>query len=1223
MEDSPRSPISPSPPLTVMDIVSFNVEQLAQKLLELGEDPTNLSETQMRQRLVEELKLVSSQKSSPMLSPKSPRTPMPRRESFALAAPYGKERQDRAGSATSSENLEHIEFRKWELEMKMKQMELDRRLSHEMERERLAREERDSERERLERKEREEREREERRERDGREHELALKRLEVEANHASSPRGSGRNSSAGEYDVRTLSAAARLLPKFDEGDVEGYLNSFERIVAIHAFPREKWSALLHTQLVGKALKVFGELSISECNDYDLLKAAILKAYALVPDAYRKRFRSLTKFPNETFSNFAFRLNIPFMRWIESADAMDVARLKELMQLEQFCTILSKDLKSWLIDKKPITLMEAAKLADEYTITHIHSESAKHLPESHVLATSAPKSGPLGKPNDGFKARSFNKPTTEGFSTHKMICTYCKGVNHTISNCYKLRAKRTRDRPGDSRSSNLERNPVDIQLVNTLDPVPSSGIDPAYRAHCSVGQLFNWLPSNSSKSWCRDVVCLRDTGALQSLVTKQFVSESEYVDTGETRLLRGIRGQAFSVPLVEINLKSKFSDGRILVGLIDTLPEGVQVLIGNDLVPADPMINSDLLVVTRSQDKRDPSHEDQPTELDLSVPGSNVPVDDQCDDSDEVDLNDLFNSDERSDVSRITRNDLIRLQNTDQTLPNLFELVVENPEVETRKSFYFLRDGVLMRKWFPKHDPRLFTVGISQIVVPVTLREKLLVLAHDIPMSGHLGVKKTLDRLLNSFFWPKIHQDVSLYIRSCETCQKLDKRGIHEIAPLVEVPVVGETWQRIAIDIVGPLPECTTTGNRFILTILDLCSHYPEAIPLLRHDARSVATALISVFSRFGFPNEILSDQGTEFLSDIMQIFLDECNISHIKCSIYHPQSNPVERFHRVLKQMIRSIPEVCPQAWDTCLPWILFAYREVPVEGLGFSPFELMFGRTVSGPLSLIKNFWMENDILPVVKKKAVVEFVLELRERIREALSIVSERALNVKRKAKGQYDKKSCVRNIEEGQQVLVWLPMDGKPLQMRFHGPYKVLKKLGPVNFLIETPDRRRNTRVCHMNLLKVFVPRTQVAEDINVATIETVVEVKPPVFADTYWCGALETEQRKALTAVLDEFKSVFSNQPGRTTAISHQINLQPNVQPIYSPPFRLSPEKSAFVKEEIENLLKSGIIEPSDSPWASPVVVVKKSNGEFRLCTDLRKVNAVTVPDPFPMPREMI
>ena len=89
------------------------------------------------------------------------------------------------------------------------------------------------------------------------------------------------------------------------------------------------------------------------------------------------------------------------------------------------------------------------------------------------------------------------------------------------------------------------------------------------------------------------------------------------------------------------------------------------------------------------------------------------------------------------------------------------------------------------------------------------------------------------------------------------------------------------------------------------------------------------------------------------MSELMQVFLNEFSVHHIWTSPYHLQSNGAcEHFSGTLKTMIRSLLDRFPDYWDTALPWVLFAYRKVPIETLGCSPFELMFGRTVPGPVS-------------------------------------------------------------------------------------------------------------------------------------------------------------------------------------------------------------------------------------------------------------------------------
>jgi len=101
--------------------------------------------------------------------------------------------------------------------------------------------------------------------------------------------------------------------------------------------------------------------------------------------------------------------------------------------------------------------------------------------------------------------------------------------------------------------------------------------------------------------------------------------------------------------------------------------------------------------------------------------------------------------------------------------------------------------------------------------------------------------------------------------------------------------------------------------------------------------------------------------------------------------------------------------------------------------------------------------------------------------------------------------------------------------------------------------------------------------------------------------------------------LSEFGDVFSNVPGRTTLGVHHTELKPDTKPIRCALYHLNQEKAKVLKVELDNLLTQGITEECTSPWASPIVMVPKSDGSLRLCTDFRKVNSCTVPDPFPLP----
>lgn len=109
--------------------------------------------------------------------------------------------------------------------------------------------------------------------------------------------------------------------------------------------------------------------------------------------------------------------------------------------------------------------------------------------------------------------------------------------------------------------------------------------------------------------------------------------------------------------------------------------------------------------------------------------------------------------------------------------------------------------------------------IKQLVVPTKFRRQILQLGHDIPMAGHLGIKKTRERILKYFFWPGIFNDTKQYCRSCPKCQKGTSKTQVSKVPLVQIPRIDVPFQRIAIDMVGPLPR-TKKGNQYVLVICD-------------------------------------------------------------------------------------------------------------------------------------------------------------------------------------------------------------------------------------------------------------------------------------------------------------------------------------------------------------------------------------------------------------------
>ena len=535
---------------------------------------------------------------------------------------------------------------------------------------------------------------------------------------------------------------------------------------------------------------------------------------------------------------------------------------------------------------------------------------------------------------------------------------------------------------------------------------------------------------------------------------------------------------------------------------------------------------------------------------------------------------------------LDRDQLIQLQHDDCALDALWQ------EVNTDSSHYLTEDGALLH-----YSTSRLGETLSQLVIPTPLRGWLFGLAHKSPLMVHLGKKKTVQKLLKHFFWPGLGRDVAAWCKECPECQRGNKsRRVR--APLMPLPVVGEPFRRVAMDLVGPLQR-TPRGNKYVLTLMDFATRYPEAVPLKKIDARTVADALCQIFSRMGIPAEVLSDRGANFLSSVMKTLFQMLGVAHIKTSPYHPQTDGMlERFHGTLKAMLR---KTCPVAkdWDQWLPYLCFAFRDAPHSATGFSPFELLFGRDVRGPLTLLKEQWEAREKLP----QSIVGFVSNIQQKLYEMAELAQESDQAAKEKAKVWYDQKARHRAFEVGDEVLVLLPEDTSKLTAQWHGPYIVVEKVSSISYRIRMPERRKKIRQFHVNMMKkwnspknlmtVMVAQEDLQDDkeLPVCTLDT-----GPDGEDEPTMGKnLLLSQKDDLAGLLERNSQIFCNKPGFTTMTEHHIRTGDSA-PIHQRPYRVPVAWQEAVRQEILQMLSLGIITPSDSPWASPIVTVRKKDG---------------------------
>ena len=242
-----------------------------------------------------------------------------------------------------------------------------------------------------------------------------------------------------------------------------------------------------------------------------------------------------------------------------------------------------------------------------------------------------------------------------------------------------------------------------------------------------------------------------------------------------------------------------------------------------------------------------------------------------------------------------------------------------------------------------------------------------------------------------------------------------------------------------------------------------------------------------------------------------------------------------------------------------------------------------------------------------------------------------------------KARYENHVIDRKFKPGDKVLALLPIPGRPLQARYFGPYTIDKKTSDLNYIINTPGRRKNKQMCHVNMLKEYFDRdSSMSKPITVvnAVPQESNVFEPEVNSDFIYksdpgpstlensdilrnlnnkLSHLEPSQQEELKQLIHEYEHLFPDIPTRTDKIYHDVIVEDS-KPIKQHPYRMNPLKQKYLQDEVKYLLENDFIEPSQSNYSSPCILVPKSNGTYRMCTDYRKVNSVTKTDSFPIPR---
>ena len=410
----------------------------------------------------------------------------------------------------------------------------------------------------------------------------------------------------------------RLVPPFQEKEVDKYFLHFEKVAENLKWPKEHWTLLLQSVIIGKAREIYTQLTVQQSSSYDTVKELILKAYELVPEAYRQKFRNCKKENEQTHVEFARTKEQLFDRWCSSKKiGSDHEKLRQLMLVEEFKRCINSDIKSFLDEKQVETLEAAARLADDYALTHKVSFINKSNPSRRPFF---PHSGSKHSPSNppGSHSQTITpkpKPSGENKDQNPLsqpICNYCKRTGHIISECLHLKRKKEKQEGlKPTGLTSLRSKPQ--SCVKEEDPIQTErpetdSVMEIYEPFLSDG----FVSQNSDYAQSTPIKILRDTGASQSLILADTLPFSEKTSSGTNVLIQGVECGFVNVPLHNIYLSSDLVTGLVAVGIRPSLPfKGVHLLLGNDLAGDKVVVNPLLTTIPCLDQPPDPIEQEIP------------------------------------------------------------------------------------------------------------------------------------------------------------------------------------------------------------------------------------------------------------------------------------------------------------------------------------------------------------------------------------------------------------------------------------------------------------------------------------------------------------------------------------------------------------------------------------------------------------------------------------
>ncbi|KAL2094752.1 hypothetical protein ACEWY4_009471 [Coilia grayii] len=365
---------------------------------------------------------------------------------------------------------------------------------------------------------------------------------------------------------KEVSSSLHLVPQFNDQDPDVFFTLFERVADTSNWADEHRCLLLQCVLQGKAQEAYSSLPSGDSKVYSRVKAAVLRAYELVPEAYRLRFWQAKKEVGQTHLELARELRKHFTRWCSASEVKTFDDLSDLMLVEQFKSVVPERVATYISELKAKTPEKAVELADEFTL--IHKGSLQSVGNTGVNIAQGGN-------------RPFPVPSALLQNLASDVCNYCHEIGHWKVDCPAVKKRPTRSikyvKPNALVGPFHSIESAKHSLVEGRGVANAKDCLLSYLPFITDGCVF--FPGQPTVP----VKILRDTGAVDSFILQSVLPFNEQSYTGESVLIRGIGLNTVSVPLHRLHIQSDFVQGEVIIGVRPALPvEGVHVILGNGI-----------------------------------------------------------------------------------------------------------------------------------------------------------------------------------------------------------------------------------------------------------------------------------------------------------------------------------------------------------------------------------------------------------------------------------------------------------------------------------------------------------------------------------------------------------------------------------------------------------------------------------------------------------------